>query len=169
MNLMLQNKMSVQDSVPFIRKARSLTRCPSCKNVHYKGVWYAPDSRFAILLDEKKDSFIEHSCPACEMQREGRFAGAVYVKDIPKKLLPAVERVMFTTAHHDYLENPQHRIVEFSEIVDGYKVTTTSALMASRIGQKIQSLFGACSLHATYQYTQGPAVQVVKVMFMPAV
>jgi NMD protein affecting ribosome stability and mRNA decay len=169
MNVIFDQRIQQSTRTKFLEQSKKITRCPSCKNVHYKGVWYAPDSRFALLLDEKKDSFVQHICPACAMQKEGRYAGVLYVKDVPKKIQQPVESLLFTAAKHDYFNNPQHRIVEFSEIMDGYKVTTTSAAMAARMGEKIQALFGACSMHSTYQQVPGAVAQVIKVTFMTAV
>lgn len=168
MNLTFEKTKAGHVRTKIAERSKRITVCPECKDVQYKNFWYAPDSRFALLLDNKKDTFTFHTCPACEMQHAGLFEGVLYIKDIPKKLQQTVVSVVLTVAKHDYDENPQHRIVELSEIIDGYKVTTTSAVMAARIGEKIQSLFGACSLHSVYQCDPHP-VQVTKVVFVPSV
>jgi NMD protein affecting ribosome stability and mRNA decay len=122
------------------------TLCPQCLNVHYKGVWYAPDSRFALLINKEKDQVIYQQCPACDMQNSGLFIGVLYVKDIPKQLKDQVQAMIINEAKHVCFENPQNRVIDFFEVTDGYKITATSADMAHRIGERIQNSFDGCEI-----------------------
>lgn len=147
------------------QKNKQITICPYCSDVHYKGVWYAPYSRFALLIDEIKDSIFYVSCPACKMQRDGKYEGILYIKDVPKKIENRVMSLILSEAEQDYFENPQHRLVEFSGMLDGHKITANSAKMIQRISEKIQSEFHACELHSTYHPSPTP-LQITHVTFM---
>lgn len=92
------------------------------------------------------------------MQAAGTFGGILYVKDIPKNKQDAVLAVVLREAEKAYLENLQNRVIEFSDVVDGYKFTTTSADVARRIGRKIQATFNTREIESTQQsgqYLQG--------------
>ena len=141
-----------------VQKSKQITRCLRCNNVQYKGVWYAPDSRLALCIDHHKDTVVHRMCPACTMHAAGTFGGILYVKDIPKNKQDAVLAVVLREAEKAYLENLQNRVIEFSDVVDGYKFTTTSADVARRIGRKIQAAFNTREIESTQQsgqYLQG--------------
>lgn len=139
--------------------------CTYCNNLHYKNVWYAPNSRFALLIDESKDSLFYSICPACEMQRDGKYEGVLYLRDVPKELDDKVMSLILQEAEQDYLENPQHRVLEFSNILDGHKITANSAKMVQRISEKIQEVFGPCELRSTYKQNPHP-LQIAKITFV---
>lgn len=87
---------------PVRDRYKQMNICPSCKEVKYKGVWYAPDSKLALMIDTKKDFFSRHVCPACQMQKKGLCEGVLYVKDIPKELYDQVISTIFQEAVSDY-------------------------------------------------------------------
>lgn len=149
----------------FGQKNKKITICPHCSDVHYKGVWYVPYSRFALEIDDKEDLIFYQSCPACQMQSEGKYEGVLYLKDVPDTIENKVVSLVLAEAEQEYYKNPQHRIVEFSGMLDGHKITANSAEMVQRISEKIQSEFNACEAHSTYQ--QGPeSLQIIHLTFM---
>jgi len=147
------------------KPTKCVSVCLDCKNVHYKNIWYAPDSRLALLLDEKKDTIRYRLCPACEMEKEGHYEGVLYIKNIPSDLYDHVISAVLHEAVKDYVENPQHRLLDFYDTEDGYKVTTTAATMVCRIGEKLKSEFSPCVMHSAYQH-EPFSMQVTKLTFL---
>ena len=147
------------------QQSKPIIACTYCNNVHYKNVWYAQNSRFALLIDEKKDSIFYSICPACEMQRDGKYEGVLYLRDVPTELDDKVMSLILREAEQDFIENPQHRVLEFSDIHDGHKITANSAKMVQRIGKRIQEVFGPCELQSTYRQEPHP-LQIAKITFV---
>lgn len=127
------------------------TVCPQCGGVYSNDSWHLPDSRIALLLDEKLNRITWQRCPACEMQNTGLFMGVLYVKNIPEDLTYLVASFILHEAERACLINPQHRIIEFVDIIDGYKLTTTSASMAVSIGEKIRATFDTAEAQSGYE------------------
>lgn len=165
MNVTFEKKIHVAPRKKVEEKHRRVTVCPSCREVHYKNLWYAPDSRLALLIDEKKDKVLYHTCPACEMQKEGLYEGVLYIRNIPSRLYNQVISAVLHEAVRDYTENPQHRLLDFYDIEGGYKVTASSAAMVHRIGKKLKAEFDSCEMHSAYQHEPYP-LQVTKLVFV---
>lgn len=125
--------------------------CSVCGDVHYKGVWYAPDSKLALLIDRDKEKILRIICPSCEMEALGIYKAALYLKDMPRDIYDDVISIVFNEAIQDYSENPQHRLLDFAETLDGYKITSTSAQMIERLGKKVQSVYNTCKIQSEYQ------------------
>lgn len=150
MNNLTKQKENSQRSVAASSK-KLTTVCPQCGGVCANETWHMPDSRIALLLDEKLNRIMWQRCPACEMQNTGLFMGVLYVKNIPEDLTYLVASFVFHEAERAFLTNPQHRIIEFVDIIDGYKLTTTAASMAASIGEKIRATFDTAETQSGYE------------------
>lgn len=165
MKVTLKNNKSKRHQGWVDQKSERITSCPHCRDVHYKGIWYAPDSKLALFLDEDKDTIYSRTCPACQMQKEGRYESVLYVKDIPGSLIGDVVTTILNEAQRIHIENPQNRLLEFSEIIDGFRITTTSAAMVGRIGKKIKESFDSCEVYSNYKRDK-ESFPITKVMFV---
>jgi len=143
---------------------KQLTLCTQCGDIHYKGFWYASDSHFALLVDEKKDSVLHRHCAACKMIAKGACAGELFIKDVPQDLFGPVFVVMRRAAEQDYAENPQHRVLDFAATENGYRLTATSAKMIRRIRRKILDMFETCEAQSSYKKGSYP-LQTTNISF----
>lgn len=134
-----------------LETTRHLALCPQCGDINYKGFWYAADSQFALMVDERKDTISHAQCPACEMQNQGSYAGVLHVKHIPENMLGPVFSVIRKAVEQDSEENPQHRILGITAERDGYTLKTTSANMVRRIGRKLLDAYESCEAKSTYK------------------
>ena len=119
------------------------TFCPMCHNVKYKKQWYAPDSKVALLANGRKAHSEVRRCPACEMKLEGLYRAVVVIHDVPKKLRYRVESLIENEAENAVYHNPQNRVLEIIETLDGYEVRTATAKVARTISDKLKSVFKA--------------------------
>lgn len=145
-------------------KNKQLTLCTDCGDIHYKGFWYASDSQFAMQIDEKTDRISYRCCPACTMERKGSYAGVLHIKSIPPELVGSVFAVIKRAAEQDSTENPQHRILDFAVVTNGYKLTATSARMIRRIGRNILDAYESCEAQSTYKKEPRP-LQITDIAF----
>lgn len=164
MELTVKNKTNFRTFRKENKKNEIISRCPHCNDVQYKGVWYAADSKLALLLNDDKDTVVNRICPACNMQIEGQYQSILYVKDVPEALLQRVVSTILTEGAREHTVNPQNRFLEFSEIIDGFRITSTSAVLVGRVSKKLKDLFDTCEVY--YSYTKGEdSVPVIKVIF----
>lgn len=130
------------------------TRCPICLNVKYKKQWHAADSKIAVLAHGRKAHCDMRRCPACEMKLEGLYNAMVVVHNVPNKLRGRVESMIAQTAKRAIAHNPQHRVLEVIETLDGYTVHTTTAKVARAISQQLQTHFTASEVTARLTHSQ---------------
>ncbi len=149
-----------------LEQSRRLNQCPLCRDVQYKNLWYAPDSRLAQLIDVHHDKISTRLCPACDMQNRGVYEGVLDIKHIPEREYDHVVSIILHEAMRDYGDNPQHRLLDFYDHEEGYMVTATSAAMIYRIGQKIKSEFKSCEMQSQYQHEPYP-LQMTRIAFAP--
>ncbi len=146
------------------KRSKKVTLCTQCGDIHCKGFWYAPDSQFALTIDDTRDSVTYNLCPACEMQNEGSYAGVLQVAHIPENMLASVFSVIQQVVENDAAENPQRRVLEVAAETDGYILKTTSAGMVSRIGRKILDTFDGCEARSAYK-KGNESLQVTHITF----
>ncbi len=115
--------------------------CPLCRNVKYQKQWHAPDSKAARLLSSRTAKTILQRCPACVMKAQGRYAAIVSIHDVPRALRDTIEELIHHEGEDARAHNPQNRIIEVVETIDGYAVRTTSPKLARTIGGHLKNQF----------------------------
>jgi NMD protein affecting ribosome stability and mRNA decay len=129
------------------------TVCPMCHNIKYKKQWYAPDSKVALLANGRKAHSEVRRCPACEMKLKGLYSAVVVIHDVPKNLRYRVESLIENEAENSIYHNPQNRVLEVIETLDGYEVRTTSTKAARAISEKLKAVFKASEVVSELQTT----------------
>lgn len=160
-NPALRNRLK-NDSYP-----KRILICPSCSEVKFKGVWYAPDSKMSLLIDVRTDDVTMHYCPACSMKHKGLFEGELNVYRVPPHLKDRVEQVVLQEVARLTAENPQHRLLSMVDNDTDYRLTTTAGPMVRRIGERIQSSFWTCDVDSKY-FTKPHFLQQVNATFKTA-
>lgn len=119
------------------------TVCPVCYNVKYKKQWYAPDSKIAFLAGGQKARVGVERCPACEMKLRGTYKAEVILHDVPRNLRYMIESLILNEAQQVSAYNPQHRLLEIVETLDGYEVRTSTPKLVRAISEKLLATFKA--------------------------
>ena len=117
------------------------TMCPMCHNVKYKKQWHAAGSKVALLAHGRRAHTEVRRCPACEMKLEGLYNAVVIIHNVPKHLAYTIESLITNEAKNATYHNPQNRVLEIIELVDGYEVHTTTPKVARAISDKLKSVF----------------------------
>lgn len=122
------------------------TRCPKCHNVKYKKSWYAKDSKIAFLANGEKARITEQVCPACAMRLNGEYGAVLLIHDVPLTKRDQVESIILNEAQEIVIHNPQNRLLEVTETLDGYEVRATAAKVVNAISDKLKAVFGVKEL-----------------------
>lgn len=125
--------------------------CPHCHNVKYRHTWYAPDSKAGLLSGFKRNEIERRICPACDMEKRGTYGAEVLVHDVPHRYRFQVEWLIENEARNGLYNDPQNRLLEVAETLDGYEVHMVSPKLAQAIGKRIRENFKTSEIVTKYK------------------
>lgn len=77
-------------------------------------------------------------CPACQMAKDKKFEGQLFIENIPPDILKDVERLVYNVADRAYRRDPMDRILVLRKYAkNGLEARTSENQLALRIGKQI--------------------------------
>ncbi len=146
-------KNVTRETDPYLprKSASSVSICPECRAICRNKRWYIDDREFKALTRKGGGETASRRCPACRKIADGFVAGLVSL------------RGGFVQAHKEEIRNlvrneekramgfnPLSRIIRFTEVEDGFEVSTTAEKLAQRIGREV---YKACKGTLTYKWS----------------
>lgn len=116
------------------------TVCPMCHNVKYKKQWYATDSKVGLLSKGNSVHTSLRRCPACQMKMEGFCSAIVTIHDVPKVLRSKIEAYIEREGTFISSKNPQNRVLNILETLDGFEVQLATNRAARTLIKKLQEV-----------------------------
>ena len=147
----LPPRKNVEKHDQYGKEPQGLTRCPLCRNVHFKKKWL-PSLRTAQKYERRKRLFIagEELCPACHMVREHLFEGEIMVVQCPQHFREELLNLIRNYGARASSRDPQHRIIHIEHVPEGIRITTTENQLANRLSKKIRDVFNKVDVEMSY-------------------
>ena len=142
-----------RETDPYLPKksAPSVGVCPECRAICRNKRWYLDEKEFKALTGKKGGETASRRCPACRKIADGFIAGLVTLRGgFIREHRKEIRNIVRNEEKRAMGFNPLARIIKFTEVEDGFDVSTTAEKLAQRIGREV---YKACSGTLTYKWS----------------
>ena len=116
--------------------------CEKCGAFYWYKSWHHNLEDYPHLKEDKDLQFT--LCPACRMEKEGRYEGEVLLENVKEEIKEEVQNLIQNFAQKAYQRDPMDRIILIEEIAKGMiRILTTENQMAKKIAKKLRRTYKA--------------------------
>lgn len=164
-SIKLPQRGRAAENEEYWHEQKGITRCPYCRNVHFKKRWYSSGEELRRYLRAKKLEIKKQKiCPACKMANNRVFEGEVIIEEVPDRYRYDLERLMKNFGERAARKDPQDRLLNIENMGTGYRVTTTENQLADKLAKKVKDAFKKVNIH--FSHSAEPAeVDRIRVVF----